>query len=200
MQILNDLAAFLTYTILLIAYCLAGRVRRTQYMYEAVKLVGACRYHVLAYSNIIKVSVVAKMSHFEWDIQEETISAGVRPTAVTWSSLVSDCATEDLEECAIHPVDKVILLGYEPPWNRYNTSTAYNPVHDVASSYGTGAATNVHVRLALGYTSVIILDADMYFRTLQAMGLLPNVVTVLEGLCTDGCCTALQFADGQGVF
>ncbi|XP_068655318.1 pentatricopeptide repeat-containing protein At5g02860-like [Aristolochia californica] len=114
MQILNVPTDFLTYTILFIAYCLAGSVRRAQDIYEAIKLVGSCRYNFIPYSRIIKVSVEATMWHFAREIQAETVSKGVRPSVVTWSSLLSDFATADLEECAIHTVDKMLLLGYEP--------------------------------------------------------------------------------------
>ncbi|XP_068639337.1 pyrophosphate-energized vacuolar membrane proton pump-like [Aristolochia californica] len=118
MQILHVLADLVTYTILLNAYCLAGSVLRAQDKYEEVKLVGACRLHVIPYSTIIKVSVEATMWQLAREIQEETVSDGVHPN--------------------------------------YYTSNAYNPVHDVTSSYRTGAATNVNVRLALGYKFVII--------------------------------------------
>ncbi|XP_068657901.1 pentatricopeptide repeat-containing protein At4g38150-like [Aristolochia californica] len=170
------------------------------------------------------------MWHFAREILAAEVLDGVHPIAVTWSSLLSEFATADIEECAIHTVDKMLLLGYEPSWDWYNTSTTYNTVHHVASSSRTGAATNVHVRLALGYKSVIISDADMNFRTTKAMGLLPNAIAVLHGLYTDrliqgaltlfglisnkctipavviymavvdGCYNALKFEDGQGVF
>ncbi|XP_068645180.1 pentatricopeptide repeat-containing protein At1g12300, mitochondrial-like [Aristolochia californica] len=211
MQILNVPTGLMTYTILLNAYCLAGSVRRAQDNYEAVKLVGACRYHVIPYNRIIKASVEATMWQFA---REEMVSDGIRPNVVTWSSLISDFAKADLAECAIHTVDKMLLLGFEPLWRRYHTSNAYNPVHDVASSYRIGAATNVHVRLALGYKSVLISDADMNFKTTKAMRLIPTAVAVQDGLCTDGliqgytifmavvdgCYKALKFEDGKGVF
>ncbi|XP_068649030.1 pyrophosphate-energized vacuolar membrane proton pump-like [Aristolochia californica] len=192
MQILHVPTDLVTYTILLNAYCLAGSVVRAQDDYEEVKLVGACRLHVIPYSTIIKVSVEATMWQLARKIQEEMVSDGVCPNVVTWSSSISEFAKADLEEWAIHTIDEMLLFGYESSLKRYYTSNAYNPVHDDASSYRTGAATTVNVRLALGYKSIIISffaiavsiiinfsPVAMYGIAVVALGMLSTIATGL---------------------
>ncbi|XP_068636096.1 pyrophosphate-energized vacuolar membrane proton pump-like [Aristolochia californica] len=121
MPIVHVPVDLVTYTILLNAYCLAGSVVRAQDIYEEVRhmaAVGACKMHAITYITIIKVFVDATLWQLAWKIKEETVSDGVLPNVVTRSSLINAIAKADLEECAIHTADKMLLSGYDPSFKR----------------------------------------------------------------------------------
>ena len=47
-------------------------------------------------------------------IKEDMLSAGITPNTVTWSSLISACASAGLAEKAIQLFDEMLLAGCEP--------------------------------------------------------------------------------------
>lgn len=63
----------------------------------------------------------AKMLDMAFKIKEEIITAGIRANVVTWSTLISACASATLVDDAVKIFEEMLIAGCEPNAHCYNS-------------------------------------------------------------------------------